>query len=115
MYDVLSSPLVKLQGTNACPTVTATPETVKAAFTKENDVFAEHNVKYVDPVLNFADHKLFAYQMLQAFQPIMGLADEENERAVEAGFKALQDYEANIRRRAREVLDQLEREDRIGI
>ena len=39
--------------------VAATPETVKAAFTKENDVFAEHNVKYVDPVLNFADRKLF--------------------------------------------------------
>ncbi len=115
MYDVLSSPLVKIVGANACPTVTATPETVKAAFTKENDVFGEHNVKYVDPVLNFADRKLFAYQMLQAFQPIMGLSDEENERAVEVGFKALQDYEASIRKRAREVLDQLEREDRIGI
>jgi predicted CoA-substrate-specific enzyme activase len=115
MYDVLSSPLVKIVGANACPTVTATPETVKAAFTKENDVFAEHNVKYVDPVLNFADHKLFAYQMLQAWQPIMGLSEEENERAVEVGFKALQDYDTNIRKRAREVLDQLEREDRIGI
>jgi predicted CoA-substrate-specific enzyme activase len=115
MYDVLSSPLVKLQGTNACPTVTATPETVKAAFTKENDVFAEHNVKYIDPVLNFADHKLFAFQMLQAFQPVLGLSLEENDRAVEAGFAALKDYETSIRNRARQVLDQLEREDRIGI
>jgi predicted CoA-substrate-specific enzyme activase len=115
MYDVLSSPLVKLQGTNACPTVTATPETVKAAFTKENDVFAEHNVKYIDPVLNFADHKLFAFQMLQAFQPLMGLSLEENDRAVESGFAALKDYETGIRKRARKVLDQLEREDRIGI
>jgi predicted CoA-substrate-specific enzyme activase len=115
MYDVLSSPLVKLQGTNACPTVTATPETVKAAFTKENDVFAEHGVKYVDPVLNFADHKLFAHQMLQAFQPLLGLSQEENDRAVESGFAALQAYETNIRKRARQVLDQLEREDRIGI
>jgi len=34
---------------------------------------------------------------------------------VEAGFKALKDYETGIRRQAREVLDQLEREDRIGI
>ena len=115
MYDVLSSPLVKLQGSNACPTVTATPETVKAAFTKENDVFAEHNVKYVDPVLNFADRKLFAHQMLQAWQPLLGLSQEENDRAVESGFAALQEYETSIRRRARQVLDQLEREDRIGI
>jgi len=115
MYDVLHSPLVKIVGANACPTVTATPETVKAAFTKENDVFAEHNVKYIDPVLNFADRKLFAHQMLQAWQPVLGLSLEENDRAVESGFDALKDYESNIRRRARQVLDQLEREDRIGI
>jgi predicted CoA-substrate-specific enzyme activase len=115
MYDVLHSPLVKIVGANACPTVTATPETVKAAFTKENDVFAEHNVKYIDPVLNFADRKLFAHQMLQALQSILGLSLEENDRAVESGFAALKDYETNIRRRARQVLDQLEREDRIGI
>jgi predicted CoA-substrate-specific enzyme activase len=115
MYDVLHSPLVKIVGANACPTVTATPETVKAAFTKENDVFAEHNVKYIDPVLNFSDRKLFAHQMLQALQPVLGLSLEENDRAVESGFAALKEYETNIRRRARQVLDQLEREDRIGI
>ena len=115
MYDVLTSPLIKIVGTNACPTVTATPETVKAAFTKENDVFAEHNVKYLDPVLNFADRKLFAHQMLQAWQPLLGLSQEENDRAVEVGYKALEDYETSIRKRARQVLDQLEREDRIGI
>jgi activator of 2-hydroxyglutaryl-CoA dehydratase/predicted nucleotide-binding protein (sugar kinase/HSP70/actin superfamily) len=115
MYDVLHSPLTNLVGQNACPTVTATPETVKAAFTKENDVFAENNLKYVDPVLNFADRKLFAFQMLQAWQPILGLSAEENDRAVDAGFTALRDYETGIRRRARQVLDQLEREDRIGI
>jgi predicted CoA-substrate-specific enzyme activase len=115
MYDVLHSPLVKLQGTNACPTVTATPETVKAAFTKENDVFTENGVKYVDPVLNFADRKLFAFQMLQAFQSVLGLSEEENDRAVESGFTALKDYETGIRQRARQVLDELEREDRIGI
>src|SRR5246127_1940787 len=115
MYDVLTSPLVKIVGANACPTVTATPNTVKAAFTKENDVFAEHNVKYVDPVLNFADRKLFAHQMLQALQSILGLSLEENDRAIEAGFKALTDYETSIRKRARQVMDQLEREDRIGI
>ena len=115
MYDVLHSPLMKIVAANACPTVTATPETVKAAFTKENDVFAEHDVKYLDPILNFADRKLFAFQMLQAWRPVLGLSEEENDRAVETGYQALKDYETSIRKRAREVLDQLEREDRIGI
>src|SRR5262250_2609464 len=115
MYDVLHSPLVKLQGSNACPTVTATPETVKAAFTKENDVFAEAHIRYIDPVLNFADRKLFAFQMFEAWQPVLGLSLEENDRAVESAFAALKEYETGIRKRARQVLDQLEREDRIGI
>ena len=47
MYDVLHSHLVNLTGSNACPTVTATPETVKAAFTKESDIFAENGVAYM--------------------------------------------------------------------
>jgi predicted CoA-substrate-specific enzyme activase len=115
MYDVLTTPLLKVVGNNACPTVTATPETVKAAFTKESDVFAEHHVTYLDPILNFSDRKLFAYQMLQAWEPLLGLSQEENDKAVEAGFEALKDYETSIRRRARQVLDQLEKEDRIGI
>jgi len=115
MYDVLHSPLTKIVGANACPTVTATPETVKAAFTKENDVFAEHDVLYIDPILNFTDRKLFAHQMFQSWQPVLGVSLEENDRAIEAGFAALSEYESSIRRRARQVLDQLEREDRIGI
>jgi predicted CoA-substrate-specific enzyme activase len=115
MVDVLHTNLVNLQGSNACPTVTACPNTVKAAFTKESDVFAEHGIKYMDPLLNFADQKLFADQMFKAWSPILGLSIEENERAVEVGYNALADYEVSIRKQAREVLDQLEREDRIGI
>ena len=115
MYDVLHTPLFKVVGMNACPTVTATPETVKAAFTKENDFFAENNLKYIDPVLNFTDRKLFAHQMLQGWQSVMGLSMEENDRAVEVAFAALKEYETTVRKRARQVIDQLEREDRIGI
>src|ERR1700745_783603 len=115
MYDVLHTSLLKVVGTNACPTVTATPETVKAAFTKENDVFAECNLKYMDPVLNFADRKLFASQMLQEWQSVLGLSLEENDRAVDSGLPALKENETGIRKRARQVLDQLEQEDRIGI
>ncbi len=59
--------------------------------------------------------KLFAHQMLQAWQPVLGLSMEENDRAVESGFAALKEYETNLRRHARQVLDQLEREDCIGI
>jgi predicted nucleotide-binding protein (sugar kinase/HSP70/actin superfamily) len=115
MVDVLHSPLVHLQGTNACPTVTVTPETAKAAFTKEGDIFAQRNVTYLDPLVNFADRNLLCQQLLQALDPILGLSPDENARAVDIGFRELAAYESDIRRRAREVIDQLERENRIGI
>jgi predicted CoA-substrate-specific enzyme activase len=115
MVDVLHTFMAKCTGSNACPTVTATPDAVKAAFTKESDVFAENGIAYLDPILNLADKKLFAYQMFQAWEPVLGLSLEENERAVEAGYRALHDYESSLRKRAREVLDTLERENRIGI
>lgn len=115
MYDVLHTPLVNLTGSNACPTVTATPEVVKAAFTKESDIFTENNVAYIDPILNLQDQRICADQMFKAWAPHLGLSREENDRAIEIGFKALLDCEAEIRRQARKTLDQLEHEDRIGI
>ncbi|WP_263352040.1 BadF/BadG/BcrA/BcrD ATPase family protein [Acidicapsa acidisoli] len=115
MYDVLHTHLSNLTGSNACPTVTATPETVKAAFTKETDIFAENNILYLDPILNLRDRKICADQMYKAWAPILGLSREENDRALDVGFLALQACESEIRSKARETLDQLEREDRIGI
>ena len=50
MIDALPSPLANTQGCRACPTVTATPEAVKAAFTKEGDLFAEMGIRYLDTV-----------------------------------------------------------------
>jgi activator of 2-hydroxyglutaryl-CoA dehydratase/predicted nucleotide-binding protein (sugar kinase/HSP70/actin superfamily) len=115
MVDVLHTPLQNLQGSNACPTVTVTPETVKAAFTKEADVFGQQGIAYLDPLVNFADRKLLAQQLFSALEPVLGLSEEENIRAIEVGFQELEAYESDIRRRARAVIDQLEAEKRIGI
>jgi predicted CoA-substrate-specific enzyme activase len=115
MVDVLHTSLTHLQGSNACPTVTVTPETVKAAFIKEGDVFREQGVTYFNPMMNFADRQILARQLHDTWGGPLGLSEEENVRALEAGFRELLDFEADIRRRAREVIEQLERENRIGI
>ncbi len=115
MIDTLHQPLKNCSGANACPTVTATPNAVKAAFIKENDVFKENGIQYLDPILNLDDKKMLTLQMFQTWAPILGLSEEENERAVQAGFKAFEDFDSGLRKRAREVLDTLERENRLGI
>ena len=115
MFDVLDTPLVGTRGQNACPTVAATPRTVRAAFTKESDAFAAAAVDYLDPLLNLANRRLFALQMMDTFDPLLDLTREENDRAVECGFAALEAFWARQRRRARGVLDGLERDDRLGL
>lgn len=54
-------------------------------------------------------------QMFQAWAPLLGLSREENARAIAKSFEALDRCEADIRREARQTLDLIEREDRIGI
>ena len=115
MFDVLCSPLVHTRACNACPTVAVTPETVEAAYTKEIDVFAGKNIRYLHPLVNLSSRRLFAKQMFDCWSPVLGLSREENEAAVEAGYQAWQAYECEIRREARAVLDMLEHENRVGV
>src|SRR5207237_1974632 len=45
----------------------------------------------------------------------LGLSEEENERAVKEGMKALAAYETLMRRLSRQALDMLAREQRLGV
>ena len=54
--------------------------------------------------------------MYEQFKDILGLSPEENKRAVEEGYRALDVFNnVTMRGAAREVLEQLEREDRLGV
>ena len=116
MIDCLTSDLSNTQASRSCPTVSTTPAAVKAAFTKEGDLFAEMNVTYLDTFVNMSNPTLLERQMLEQFQDIFGLSPEENGRAVAEGYKALEYFNNHVMRgQSREVLEQLEREDRLGV
>jgi activator of 2-hydroxyglutaryl-CoA dehydratase/predicted nucleotide-binding protein (sugar kinase/HSP70/actin superfamily) len=116
MIDSLTTDLYGTQGSRACPTVTATPESVKAAFMKEGDLFKDLGVQYFSTFVCLVEQQLFARQMYEQFKDILGLSEEENARAVEEGYKAL-DYYNNVilRGTAREVLNTLVAEQRLGM
>ena len=115
MVDVLPGRLVGVVGNNACPTVALTPQTVRAAFTKEEDLFAKLGVRYLHPLLNLEDRRYFRRQMLEAWAPILDISAEENDLAIEAGFAAQARYENSVRRQARAALDALEQDGRLGV
>jgi predicted nucleotide-binding protein (sugar kinase/HSP70/actin superfamily) len=115
MIDSLPTFLEGVVGSRSCPTVTATPAAVKAAFTKESDLFAERRIRYLDTFLNFAEPALLARQMYGEFHDKLGLSPKENARACQAAWTHLHAVGQRLRRHARRVLDQLEATDQIGV
>lgn len=117
MIDDLPSDLQFAQEHRACPTVTATPSAVKAAFTKEGDLFAEMGIRYMNPIINTGpgQEKLFERQMWNEFHEVLGLSPQEHSRACSEGLNAQTEFMASLRRQGREILERLEQEDGIGI
>ncbi len=116
MIDCLTSDLTGVQATRSCPTVATTPAAVKAAFTKEGDMFKEKGVVFLDTFVNIGKADVFERQMWEEFHEILGLSPEENARAVREGYKALDVFNnVTLRGAGRELLEQLEREDKLGI
>jgi len=115
MFDVLASPLTDCRGSNACPSGAATPEAVKAAFSRTIDLFRQRNVRYLNPVVDLADRELFKYQMYSSWKEILKLDWHESCRAVDIAFRKWQEFEVNLRSQAMQTLDELERSGRVGL
>ncbi len=115
MIDSLPTFLEHVVDSRSCPTVTTTPAAVKAAFTKESDLFAERHVEFLNTFLNFREPALLAQQMYHEFADRLGLSVEENARACAAAWDHLNVTEQRLRDRARETLEDLEARNQIGV
>src|SRR5581483_1076682 len=67
MIDCLTTDLHSVQATRSCPTVATTPEAVKAAFTKEGDIFREKGVLFLDTFVNISKPDLLERQLFEQF------------------------------------------------
>lgn len=100
----------------ACPTVTTTPETARAAFTNENDLFKENGVRFLNTFVSLDNPGLVKAQMFKQFDEILGLSRAENSRAVEEGYKALDNFiERKLKDPARQLLKYLDENQKLGI
>ncbi|MDJ0945878.1 MAG: BadF/BadG/BcrA/BcrD ATPase family protein [Kiloniellales bacterium] len=115
MVDSFPTFLDDVQAAKACPTAVATAEATHAAFIKEGDLFERNGIVFKKTFLNLDEPQLCARQMYEDWKAELGLSFEESLHAVREGLRALEDHEAALRRRSRDALDALERENRIGI
>lgn len=111
--DVLLSPMIHcmpsfLKGhvvdTMTCTRVMASPESIKAGFLKERDLFAENGVMYTSPFVSLSQPKLVVEQLYESLHEALDLDMAETERAVKAGYRALEQIEGKLRAHSREIL-----------
>ncbi len=120
--DILFSPMVyslpsylhgHVQASLVCPRVMSAPENIKSGFLKEKDVFAEHGIRYVTPLVSLGDRPILPKQLYEGLRDhIPGLTRSETGKAVEAGFQALDAFTAKMRRKSLEIIEQCMREDK---
>ncbi|PYM89109.1 MAG: activase, partial [Candidatus Rokuibacteriota bacterium] len=120
--DVLFSPMIytlpsfmsgHVARTLTCPRVMAAPENIKAGFIKERDVFAEAGIAYAAPFVSLDEPRLVPKQLFEGLRNVVpGLTAAETAHAVDAGYTALADFNARLRRKSREVLEWCARENR---
>jgi len=111
----LPSTLTNTVDSLTCPTVQATPDVCKAAFSKDRDIFAEKGIRYVQPVLNMGEPDLLEHQMFKCFKELIGTGRGENKRAVKAGLAALDSFSRLQQEKGRKILDMLENDKRVGL
>jgi predicted nucleotide-binding protein (sugar kinase/HSP70/actin superfamily) len=114
--DLLFSPMIYslpsfLQGavvdSLACPRVMAAPENIKGGFLKEQDVFAQYGVRHVAPFVSLGDAPLVPKQLYGALCDVLpDLTLKETQRAVQAGYDALDAFSSQLRAMARATLAQ---------
>jgi len=96
--------------TLTCTRVMAGPENIKAGFLKEREVFAESGVTYASPFVTLGDRDKVGEQLYESLKDVLDLNLEETQKAVQAGFRALDSFTEKARQQSREILTWCARE-----
>jgi predicted nucleotide-binding protein (sugar kinase/HSP70/actin superfamily) len=120
--DILFSPMIyslpsfllgHVAQTLSCPRVMAGPENIKAGFLKEKNLFAESGIRYVSPLVSFAEPLLMPKQLCQPLKDVVpGLTLDETKRAVDVGYRRLEAFNDKLREKSRNILEACAIEDR---
>jgi len=105
----------KTMDDTSCPIVSGVPDVQKAAFTKEVDFFAERNIDYLNPAVTFSERNMLAKQMFRAFGEYLDLTRDESDHAVRQGLKAMSELDRRMQLRGREILEDVEANDKLAL
>lgn len=101
--------------TACCPIVSGTPKVINAAFRKEQDFFAARDITYVDTAVSLNEPLLLKRRMFESFAPLLSMTEDENNFAVDQAFTALNKFDQHMQDKGRQMLDAIERDNRIAL
>ncbi len=99
----------------SCPIVAGAPNVIKAAFTKETDFFKDRGITYLDPAVTFTEPHLLKKQLFEVFKEHLQITEDENDFAVDEAWKAMDLFEIEMQKKGKEILEQVEKENRIAL
>jgi activator of 2-hydroxyglutaryl-CoA dehydratase/predicted nucleotide-binding protein (sugar kinase/HSP70/actin superfamily) len=99
----------------SCPIVAGTPDVMKAAFTKEQDYFANRGIEYLAPAFSFAEPTLLKRDMFEAFANALGMTEDESDFATEQALAALDRFDEDIQAKGKAILEQVEYDNKVAI
>ena len=88
---------------------------MNALLNGEVDFFERAGLEWLDPSLNFSEPNLLKQSMFATWGERLGITEDESDFACDQGWKALQAYDDRLQRKGREVLDQVERDNKLAI
>lgn len=112
IYSMPSALRGHVQDTLTCTRVMAGPENIKAGFLKERDIFTENGIVYSSPFVSLGDRETVPSQLFGSLKDVFDLDLEETNRAVAAGFHALDTITDSLRKHSREILEWCARENK---
>ena len=105
----------KVMDTACCPIVAGTPKVIGAAFTKEQDFFAQRNITYLDTAVSLNEPLLLKAKMLAAFAEHLQMTEDENNFAVDQAYQALKHFDEHMQEKGRIMLDAVEADNRMAL
>ena len=101
--------------TACCPIVAGTPKVIQAAFTKEQDYFAQRGIHYLDTAVSLNEPLLLKRKMFEAFAEHLQVTEDENNFAVDQAYQALEHFDQHMQDKGRQILEAIEADNRMAM
>lgn len=116
LIDSFPSALKNQVDHRACPTASGSAAMVYSSFTRDEDLFAKKNMKFLSPYLNLIQKDVVAEQLYGYLKKSFSSLKKKHVKvAVSAGYTALHLFNQDMQKKGREVLQMITQQKRMAI